>query len=504
MLTRTAGAPVETGEVDRAKWGDWLLAAAAAAVAVRLPFLGAPLSSDEAGFLLVGGQWWSGTGSLYGAYWVDRPPLLIAVFAVADLLGGTVALRLLGCLAAATSVVLAARLGGAIGGRASASGSAVAAAAFVSMPLFDSLQVSGELLACPFVLGGLLALVRAASSGATARPLLGVAGACGAAAVAVKQSMAHVFVAAVVLGALAVLAPRTRRAVPGAVVWLSAGTLAVVTVVVAGAAALGTAPGSLWYAVVEFRLAAAEVLDHPGNPADRRLLRYPGALLVSGAALLIVSLVTWSVRRLTTDPLAAVGLALLGWDAFVVVAGGSYWMHYLMGLVPMLVMASGLLLRDGGARARRARVAVGCAAVTSVVTLGALWLFPLDPLPHQVAGRWLREHRDPGDTAVVAYGKPNVLHEAEVTSPYPELWSLPVRVRDPHLSRFAGTLRGPDAPEWLLVGGELETWGIDPRSAERVVSRRYRLVAEVCGYEVYLRAGVRRDVEGGPAPDPCR
>jgi hypothetical protein len=284
----------------------------------------------------------------------------------------------------------------------------------------------------------------------------------------------------------------------------SAGAVAVVTAVVASAATLGTTPESLWYAVVEFRLAAAEVLDHPGNPAARRLLRYPGALLVSGAALLIVSLVTWSVRRLTRDPLAAVGLALVGWDAFVVFAGGSYWMHYLMALVPMLVMASGLLMREGGTLARRIRVAVGYAAVMSVVILGALWHSPLDPLPHQVAGRWLREHRHPGDTAVVAYGKPNILHEAEVTSPYPDLWSLPVRVRDPHLSRLAATLGGPDAPEWVLVGGALETWAIDPQSAERIVSRRYRLVAEVCGYKVHLRTGARRDIQDGPVPDPCR
>ena len=54
------------------------LLAGAAAVA-WLPFLGVPLSRDEAGLLMVGGQWGPGL-SLYGDYWVDRPPLLVALF----------------------------------------------------------------------------------------------------------------------------------------------------------------------------------------------------------------------------------------------------------------------------------------------------------------------------------------------------------------------------------------------------------------------------------------
>ena len=41
-----------------------------------MPFLARPLSPDEGGFLLVASQWEPGT-SLYGHYWVDRPPLLM-------------------------------------------------------------------------------------------------------------------------------------------------------------------------------------------------------------------------------------------------------------------------------------------------------------------------------------------------------------------------------------------------------------------------------------------
>src|SRR6478609_3539986 len=58
------------------------------AVVVRLPFLATDPRRDEAGFLLVGQQWNGAGSSLYGDYWVDRPPLLITIFRIASQLGG--------------------------------------------------------------------------------------------------------------------------------------------------------------------------------------------------------------------------------------------------------------------------------------------------------------------------------------------------------------------------------------------------------------------------------
>jgi hypothetical protein len=76
-------------------------------VLLRLPFVSAPLSPDEGGFLVLARQWHADGpgGSLYGRYWVDRPPLLVATFRLADALGGVIALRLIGALAAAVAVV---------------------------------------------------------------------------------------------------------------------------------------------------------------------------------------------------------------------------------------------------------------------------------------------------------------------------------------------------------------------------------------------------------------
>src|SRR4029077_9507232 len=70
-----------------------VLAAGAATVVLRLPFVAAPLSPDEGGFLVLARQWHVAGpgGSLYGSYWVDRPPLLVATFQLADALGGLTA-----------------------------------------------------------------------------------------------------------------------------------------------------------------------------------------------------------------------------------------------------------------------------------------------------------------------------------------------------------------------------------------------------------------------------
>src|SRR3954470_21430165 len=99
------------------------------------------LSPHEGGRLMVGGQWSDGS-SLYGDYFVDRPPLLIAIFALADALGGSAwALRLLGMAVLAGTVVRA----GAVARAAAVPPlpPALTAALLVSTPLFGSTVVNG-------------------------------------------------------------------------------------------------------------------------------------------------------------------------------------------------------------------------------------------------------------------------------------------------------------------------------------------------------------------------
>ncbi len=111
-----------------------VLVVATVAVLVRLPFLASDPSRDEAGFLLVGQQWHAGGSSLYGDYWVDRPPLLITIFRIAAQLGGLVPLRLIGCLATALVVLGVAYVARRLGGARAAVWAAVTAAALCVSP----------------------------------------------------------------------------------------------------------------------------------------------------------------------------------------------------------------------------------------------------------------------------------------------------------------------------------------------------------------------------------
>lgn len=60
---------------------------------LRAPYLAVPLGRDEGGLAFLARHW--DGGSLYGAYWVDRPPLLLALFKLA-VLGGDRGVRVLG------------------------------------------------------------------------------------------------------------------------------------------------------------------------------------------------------------------------------------------------------------------------------------------------------------------------------------------------------------------------------------------------------------------------
>ena len=73
--------------------------AALAAFALRLLGLTRPVRADEAGFELVARSWHPSSHSVYGAYFVDKPPPLIALFKVADAVGGPLFIRVVGAVA---------------------------------------------------------------------------------------------------------------------------------------------------------------------------------------------------------------------------------------------------------------------------------------------------------------------------------------------------------------------------------------------------------------------
>jgi hypothetical protein len=253
----------------------------------------------------------------------------------------------------------------------------------------------------------------------------------------------------------------------------------------------GTSPAELWDAIVTFRFEASSVIAHsaPDTAADRAA-GVAGAFVGSGALALVVLACVPSLRRAAQAPrwplVRVTAAAVLLWEAFAAAAGGSYWLHYLVGAVPGLVLATA-----AASASRLRRLAFGAAltyagvvAVAGVVTTA---LAPIGTPSKDVAvERYPSAHERPGDTGVIAFGDPVLLQAAGLPSPYPELWSLPVRVRDSRLTELTQVLSGPHRPTWVVVDGDsLATWGVDPSLAQPVLDRDYRQVHDFSDWHVF-------------------
>ncbi|HWJ80635.1 MAG TPA: hypothetical protein VNS55_00255 [Nocardioides sp.] len=481
------------------------------AAAAWLPFLHHPLTSDEAGFLLLGRHWSQGS-SLYGDYWVDRPPLLIGLFSIAGhgaataTTAGVVApsVKLLGAAASGAAVLLTGVLAALLApdARWARRAAVVVAVALLSSPLLGMPETDGEVLAVPLVLLGLVCLAAALrrSVDKQALVLAAVSGAAAMSAALVKQNVVDVFVFAVVALVLA----RRRVARP----WVRAaafatGSLGALAVVVGAAATRGTSPAELWDAIVVFRLQASAVIGSSASSATpQRMSELGAAFVVSGAALLLVvtavvalagaagrrrqawaSSAPQSVARDLTWPT----LAMVAWELCGVVLGGSYWLHYLTGLVPGLV----LLLVLVRVRHRWAVVVAGCvgyAVLACAVAWTQLATAPVAVSSDAEVATYLRDHAAPADGVVVAFGHPGIVAASGLTSPYEHLWSLPVRVRDPRLGELQAVLSGPRAPRWVVVAGDaLDSWGLDAAAADRYLRQHYVDEATFGGWGVWER-----------------
>jgi hypothetical protein len=99
---------------------------------------------------------------------------------------------------------------------------------------------------------------------------------------------------------------------------------------------------------------------------------------------------------------------------------------------------------------------------------------------------YLDRHAQAGESAVVVFGGANILRELDLDCPYPYLWSLPVRVRDPHLEVLTTVLAGPQRPEWVVVSyRSLGLWGLDFSHAQRALDAGYTVAADLGRFTVY-------------------
>jgi hypothetical protein len=486
--------------------------AALAAVVLRYPGLLEPIDADEAGFTLVARAWDPLAGTLFGDYWVARPPVLMALVGISDAVGGPLFLRVVGAAASAVVVIASAatarealRYAGVTDPavqRRTAAWTAVLAAAFLSNTLIDPVSAKGELLGIPFVVMAFWLALRALNRGRVDRAAVVqtvLAGAAASLALGMKQSLAG----GLVFGLALLVGSRLRgRLTNGGLARLAVagviGAALPVAAVVGWAVATGVRLDWLWFTVYGFRSDALEVLatESTGGSGERGLALV-GIACATGMALVVAGVVHHRQRVWRLDPvlLGAVA-AVLVVDTTALILGGHFWPPYLFGLVPALVLCAALLLAGGGRMALRARVLVAAAALCTIgssVVWAVLYAGGSFDDSDVASGGAIAEAARPGDTIVSYGGAADLVLTSGLRSPYPYLWSLQMRTRDPDLADLRRLLAGPQAPTWVVMLAPSTAWGGLGDAIRPVLEERYVVHGEVChGRSVWLLAGVER------------
>ncbi|HEY0632960.1 MAG TPA: hypothetical protein VGC98_12970 [Thermoleophilaceae bacterium] len=455
-------------------------------VLLRAPWLDAPLGRDEGGVALVA-RAWHGSGPFpYGSYFLDRPPLLPALYRLvgADQTG----IRVLGCVAAALLVIVSTMLAVRLAGRAAAPWAAGISAVLASSFAIRSVFTPAELLAAVPSAASVLLLLVALESPSRRLRLFAGAGALAATALLVKQSFADALVA----GGVALVAGRalgaTWRETAKRAAAYGAGVLALLVALLVWARIENTSIHSVYYAMFGFRLDAAAPLSHSG--VATRLARLESPILKSGIAIAFV-LAAWGLARWRGASL--VRLVLGGWILAGIVGvalGGSYWPHYLIALVPGLTATAAITL----ARHPRIGAVAACAIAlpTAVHAFGVARHDAADGTQKAAVtiGHYIRARALPRQTLYVLYAKVNVVYYAGLADPFPYNWSLMMEAIPGAEARLRQLLVSPQRPTWVVRMSTTRSLGLDRSGATaRLLAEHYRPADTVCGATVLLERG---------------
>jgi hypothetical protein len=487
----------------------FLLGALLVSTALRAPgFLATP-SSDEAGFLLVARSWSPSAESLYGTYWVDRPPVLIAAYRWTDALLGDPGPRLLAAVLAAVLVVAVHLLATRVAGAGPARLATVVTATLLADPELSAWTAKGEVLGTPLVALSCLLTLRALDADGLRRParLAALAGGCAVAACGFKQSLVGGLVFAAVLLVGSVVSDRVPPSRAGRVAGCFAvGGAVPVLACLAWVAASPATVGAAWYQVVGFRADASAVLAASDSRAPVERAHDLALLFVVCGMAPLLLLAAAAVRGWwgRWSALSAAVVAMTAVDLVGVVVSGSFWHAYLVPLVPDVALLAALAASTGPPLRTLTRFV---AALAVVVTLGSYAGFARDRLvsptlsgPWQV-GAAISEVAGRDDTIVSLYGSAELVEASGLASPYQHLWSLPMRTLDPDQDQLRAVLSGDDAPTWVVAVLPVTSWHLDEDHRLRdVLLQRYRLVVPLCGPKLW----VRDDVYRSPPVIECR
>lgn len=495
-------------------------------VALRMPGLGDPLGIDEGGMSLIGSDWLRMAAhghagdSLYGNQWIDRPPLILALYGSANLLGGALGVRLLGLVAALVVAILAGSIAERIGGARAWLPASLITGVLLSTPAIDGDRTPGELLAAvpaaitvTLLTGVALADRRRQLDGARVplghrRRLLLLVGAGAAAACAplIKQSALDGCLVALAWFAWRAVADRAAgggwRGLARDVGCFAGGAIAAAGITVALAIRAGTSFSDLVYALVGFRVDVLVALSAQSVGPAGRVSRLLAPALGSGLLLvaLLVPLGLWVAAR--RGPLAGAGAAMLGgWllsAAIGVAGGGYYWAHYLIQLAPPVSIAAGIFL----ARQRRFLPVAVIAALLLIATIGQLVrsqvMLPARmeragyhlnaQQPVVVIGDFVRRNSLPSDRVAVIYARANVPYYAQREPATSFMWSSMYRALPDARASMLASLSGPGRAPWIVLWQPTTSYGMDADgSMRRALDRGYRTVAVICGKPIMLR-----------------
>lgn len=473
------------------------------AAAQRLPFVNTPLQSDEGGFLMVAGQWHGRGDALYTDQWVDRPPLLLLTFKAAYLLGGDgVTLRLMS-LAFGSAVIGAAWWAGrTINGSRGAVSAAIVAASISSCYTMDGFALTGETIASAYVMTSCALVIEATYGHRSTRIRILLALAAGilaSLAFLTKQNFIEAGLFSAVL--LGLRRRETWRLIAAGLAGIA---IPLCITIVWARSPEGPGLSQLWVALFEFRQQSLSVIEGAGLAEPLQRLKWLVFLFfASGVFFLVCQLFIAAGKAGDRHSLRVALVVMVAYVVVSILVGASWWTHYLLQLGPVLAMGAALATRDHRAWLGGHAAASYTAIASTVVALFAVPSVASgrsDGMGDAIIGEYVHAASHAGDSIVVAYGAPNVIQLSGLTTPYEYSWSLPLRTRDPHLRQLVGVLNGGDAPTWLVEISDFDWWGIDTPQFQLARATRYRVVATVCGHDIYLRDGLGRAL---PPTPPC-
>ncbi|MDN5892826.1 MAG: hypothetical protein L0H93_02270 [Nocardioides sp.] len=483
------------------------------AALLRFPGMLWPIRPDEAGFTLVARAWHPEPDSLYGTYWVDRPPPMIALVKLSDMVGGPLFARVLAALGCALLVVAAARTAYLISGGTAARWTALGTAAVASNTMIDSVAAKGEILGIPVVVTSFwfaLEALRLVRANPRRMPLPAVwlalgAGFLGMLAIGLKQNMAT----GLTFGGVVLLTSALRKEISRPDFTVLAGAALVgaaipLTATIGWCLAVGVRLETLWYTVYGFRSHALSVIsDEPADAPARRAALLALFFLLTGMAFVVVWFLAnirdaWRAHAAVTAATIACFLV----DGAGVVLGGSYWRPYLFGLVPSVTLFVALI---SGGRERPRRTMQRIVALTAASSLISMvvWVTSTTigayPPMAVYTGQAIHDVAEPGDTIVVFGGHADIVLSSGLDSPYEHLWSLPMRGNDPGLDELTGLLRSDEAPTWFVGWVRLDAWnGAGHEQLESVLAERYTRHGTGCDdHPIWLLTSAER-----PEPAP--